>query len=241
MTPLSWRSVLRQIEQGLNAQRTLTVPLVVLTARLEELLGLSAERRQWLLEDFGLTPQALTDRYGRERHEWRPFGGADSIGEILARLPGEMDTGQYRFEWKQPDETFWDNARAASEFVKNEFKASELAVLLIDPVAVNEPERIYPRLMLFQECLADERVTIVALPPFAAPDPLVKLRQALLSRTVPYFDDYFEPRVPPARKLLAQCGWNAVDTADVRRLLVSAAGRLPAAPRDARSPFVSQG
>jgi len=95
--------------------------------------------------------------------------------------------------------------------------------------------------MLFHDCLANEKITIVALPPFAPPHELVNLRRALFSRTLPYFDDYFQPRVPPVRKVLAQCGWNVMDREDVRRLLVAAAGRLSIASSDVASPFVRQG
>jgi len=149
--------------------------------------------------------------------------------------------GRYRFEWQQPGETFWNDAVEASEFVNKQFKTGELAVLIIDPAAVYEPE-IFQRLMLFHDCLAIDKVTIVALPPFAAPKQMLSLRDALFRRTVPYFTDYFQPRVPPARRVLAQCGWNAVDREDVRRLLVAAAGRLSdGQPESSSSPFVRQG
>ena len=69
----------------------------------------------------------------------------------------------------------------------------------------------------------------------------IGLRQALFRRTGPYFNDYFRPSVPPTRRLVAQCGWNAVDTEDVQRLLIAAAGRLSATQAGASSPFTRQG
>jgi hypothetical protein len=244
MPPGAWAALQRDLEEGLDPQRrTLTVPLVVLTATLDELQSLSPQRQGWLRDDFGLEPADLPGRYGNTREDWHPFGGADRIADVIEHLRTEIDTdlGPYRFEWNQPGAAFWSNPLAANDFVKREFKTGELAVLVIDPVALYEPNVVYQRLMLFQDCLASDRVTIVALPPFAAPNQLVSLRTALLSRPVPYFTDYFRPQVPPARKLLAQCGWNVVDGEDVRRLLVAAAGRLATNQGETSSPFVRQG
>ena len=239
----AWQSIQSEIEDGLDpVRRPLEVPLVVLTATLGDLERLSDERLAWLLEDFRLAPADLPARYRGTRAEWHPFGGADSIAVILEHLRNEVTAalGQHRLEWRQPDAPFWTDIVTARDFVNKEFKTGELAVLVIDPVAMYNPE-IYQRLMLFHDCLANENVTIVALPPFAAPNELVKLRHALFSRTLPYFDDYFQPRVPPVRKVLAQCGWNVVDCEDVRRLIVAAAGRLSIAPGEVASPFVRQG
>jgi hypothetical protein len=244
MTAAAWTAVQRALEDGLNPmRRTVTVPLVVLTATLDELQKLSPQRQAWLQADFGLQAADLPGRYGNTRAHWRPFGGNDRIGVVLEQLRTQIDVdlGPYRFEWKHPDATFWSDPLAASDFVNKEFKTGELAVLVIDPVAVYEPDVVFQRLMLFHDCLASEKVNIVALPPFAAPSQLVKLRQALFARTIPYFTDYFHPQVPPVRKLLAQCGWNAVDSEDVRRLLVVAAGRLSTTQGETSSPFVRQG
>jgi hypothetical protein len=239
----TWPRLQRELDDGLNpTRRTLAVPLVVLTATVDELQKLSVERRTWLQDDFGLQAVDLEARYGATRDVWCPFGGADTIAVILERLRDEInaDVAQYRFEWQQPGGAFWNDAVAASDFVNKQFKTGELAVVIIDPAAIYEPE-IYQRLMLFHDCFAIDKVTIVALPPFAAPRQLIRLRDALFRRTVPYFTDYFQPRVPPARKVLAQCGWNAVDREDVRRLLVAAAGRLSTGQPEPPSPFVRQG
>jgi hypothetical protein len=239
-----WDALQRDLEDALDpTRRVLTVPLVVLTATLDQLQNISPQRKQWLQADFGLTAASLPQIYGATRADWRPFAGAERISEVLETLRTQINgqIGQYRLEWQQPDETFWNDPVAASDFVTREFNTGELAVLIIDPVAVYEPDTVFPRLMLFHNSLTSDRTTIIALAPFAPPKDLVNLRQALFSRTVPYFNDYFRPSVPPARKLAAQCGWNAVDSEDVRRLLIAAAGRLSATQASASSPFTRQG
>lgn len=239
-----WDALLRDLEDALDpTRRVLRVPLVVLTATLDQLRSISPQRQQWLQADFGLTSAHLPQLYGPTRSDWRPFAGADRVSDVLETVRGQINgqIGQYRFEWQQPDHTFWDDPVAASEFVARDFNTGELAVLIIDPVAVYEPDTVFQRLMLFQHSLTNDRATIIALAPFAPPRDLVNLRQALFSRTVPYFSDYFRPSVPPLRKLVAQCGWNAVDSEDVQRLLIAAAGRLSTAQPGASSPFTRQG
>jgi hypothetical protein len=196
-----------------------------------------------LKDDFALTSAELPKLYGATREDWRPFGGAEPIGDVLEKLRTTIndEIGQYRFEWKQPDNTFWNDMVAANEFVKREFNTGELSVVVIDPVAMYEPDTVLPRLMLFQDSLTSHNTTIIALAPFAPPNPLIQLRRALFERTLPYFNDYFRPSVPPARKLVAQCGWNAVDSEDVQRLLIAAAGRLSGTQGDASSPYTRQG
>jgi hypothetical protein len=243
LPPSTLQSIQRELEEGLDPlRRPLAVPLVVLTATLGDLQSLSPERQASLLADFGLSAADLLARYGAKREDWRPFGGATPMATILRELQDGLNRvlGPYRLEWRPPDDTFWTDVLAARDFVGQEFKTGQLAVLVIDPVAMYNPD-IYQRLMLFHDCLANEKITIVALPPFAAPPELVSLRRALFRRTVPYFDDFFEPRVPPVRKVLAQCGWNAVDREDVHRLLLAAAGRLPGGAGEVTSAFVRQG
>ena len=79
------------------------------------------------------------------------------------------------------------------KFVRQEFDAGDLSVLIIDPVAIYNAD-IFQRLMLFQESLSNDRRVIVTLPPFDIPPRLLHLRAALFDRATPYFNDYF-PRL----------------------------------------------
>jgi hypothetical protein len=225
-----WDALRRTIQEGLNpTRRTLEVPLVVLTTTAPELQALSAQRWAWLQADFQTTQAQILAQYGNGRDDWHPFAGAQPISDVLETLRGSVNNvlTHYTFEWRQPDATFWDpnQITPARDFVNRDFKTAELAVLVIDPVAIYDPS-VYQRLMLFQDSLASDKVSIVALPPFPAAGGLIGLRTALLNRGVPYFDDYFQPAVPPVRRVAAQCHWNVVDSEDIRRLMLAAAGRL---------------
>ena len=70
------------------------------------------------------------------------------------------------------------------------------------------------------------RTVIIALPPFGLAPGLLRLRASLLDRGSPYFDDYFQPVVPPRRKLAAQCCWNVNDASDIQRYILAAAGHI---------------
>ena len=112
---------------------------------------------------------------------------------------------------------------------------------IIDPVAIYQAD-IFQRLMLFQDSLANDRRVIVTLPPFDIPPLLLRLRAALATRATPYFDDFFQPAVPPTRRLSAQCAWNVADGDDLKRHILIAAGNLgmPQTPDDS-SPFTRHG
>jgi hypothetical protein len=244
VAPAAWGRVQLELEEGLDPRRRpLEVPLVVLTATRQALQSLTPERRAWLQADFGLSEAQLLASHGDTREQWQPFAGTDSIAVLLEQLRSDVNTvvGNYTIRWHQPGESFWTDIAAASDFVKKEFKTGEFAVVVIDPVAMYDPD-VYQRLMLFHDSLTSEKITLFTLPPFAASQGLVGLRKALMNRVMPYFDDFFQPQVPPLRKLVAQCGWNVMDREDVRRLIVAAAGRLVTQTGTATaSPFVRQG
>ena len=125
--------------------------------------------------------------------------------------------------------------------MREEFNTSDLSVLIIDPVAIYNGD-IFQRLMLFQDSLANDRRVIVTLPPFDIPSQLLRLRSALVNRAMPYFNDYFQPAVPPIRRLSAQCAWNVADGDDIKRHILIAAGNLGMTrTSDESSPFMRHG
>lgn len=227
-----WDVAMQAVEDGLAPhRRLLDVPLAILTLSQANLVDTTPATRAMLLQEFGLDDAGLAFRYGARRDQWRPFDAKRSIAELMEtlradvthRLPG------LALQWRGPADSFWEDIDAAQEFVNQDFLPAELSVLVIDPVAMYRHE-LYQRLMLFQDCLASSRTTIVTLPPFGAPANVLSLRDALIKRTKPYFDNYFRPSVPPLRPMAAHCGWNVGDADEVRRLLLAAASGLVQTP-----------
>ncbi len=224
----AWNEIFADVEDGLNPKkRPLPVPLVILTLSRPELDALPADRWSALKTEFGLSETFLRSRYGAARDDWRPFAGGDSILSLLEGVRGQVSASlrDFRVYWSRPEDTFWSDIMAARKFVTAEFDTGELSVLVVDPVALYHPD-VYQRLMLFQQCFDSSRRVILALPPFGVPHRIIRLRSALVSRAMPYFDDYFQPAVPPRRPLAAYCGWNVSDSEDIQRLILAAAGQL---------------
>jgi TIR domain len=244
VTDETWSDLMRDVEEGLNPlRRPLPVPLVVLTMTQEELAEFGPKQWQRIGEDFGLPQDVIAKRYGATRADWRPFGGEATIATVLDAIKTQMAASLKAFRpyWSLPEENFWSDSLKARDYVRTEFDTGEIAVLIVDPVALHRPE-VYQRLMLFQEALGSNRVVVLTLPHFNAQPEILGLRRALMSRGTPYFDDYFQPAVPPRRRLAAQCGWNITDMEDIQRLILAAAVQLGReADRESGSTFLRHG
>ena len=199
----------------------------MLTLTEPQLAQLTAERWDRLKQDLRLSEASLHPRYGATREEWRPFASTVTIRALLEDIRSRVNAvlPDFRLYWQAPEESFWGDSVAARQYVAKEFRTADLSVLVIDPVALYDPDT-FQRLMLFQDCLASSRTVIITLPPFRVPPRTLWLRNALMNRGMPYFDDYFQPAVPPRRRLAAQCGWNVTDRDDIQRLILAAAGQL---------------
>jgi TIR domain len=243
-TAADWQQTVSEVLDGLNPdKRPLSVPLVVLTLTLNDFEELSAGQRDRIRADFNLSDAFLRSRFGAVRHNWKPYAGSEPITALLEKIQNEVNAAldAHRIIWRQPEESFWTDIAAAKAFVKNDFNTSDLSVLIIDPVAVYQLD-VLQRLMLFQDSLVSDRRVILTLPPFGVPPRLRRLRDALSSRATPYFDDYFQPAVPPRRKLTAQCAWNVTDAEDIKRHILVAAGYLGIGPTSDEAPsYLRQG
>lgn len=238
-----WKRVARAVDEGIRSKkRPLDVPLVVLTLTESDIAGFSQKLWDKIAGDLRLSRAALASRYGKARSDWRPFARSDPIGAVLDAIRVDIDGALpgHRFEWLEPDASFWIDIDAAKRFVTERFDTADLAVLIIDPVALHDPD-VYQRLMLLQNALTNSRTVIITLPPFAMPRRLTMLREALKRRGMPYFDDFFEPTVPPRRRLSARCGWNVSDPHEICRLILAAAGDIAPESPAASSPFLRSG
>jgi hypothetical protein len=243
-TPPVWQEIAAEISDGLNPLRKpVSVPLVALTLTVDEFDGLPAGQKNRIYTELNLDDDFLRQRYGATREDWKPYGRAESIADLVTNLQNTVNgaLSTLRLAFKRPGDSFWSDIQAARQFVREEFNTSGLSVLIIDPVAIYNGD-IFQRLMLFHDSLADDRRVIVTLPPFDIHGQLIQLRAALSNRATPYFDDYFYPMVPPVRRLSAQCAWNVADSDEIKRYILMAAGSL-ATPQsgEGNSPFVRYG
>jgi hypothetical protein len=240
----SWDELIADLRAGLDPNsRPLPAPAVVLSLSQAELAGLDAKRWGWITNDFRVSKARLLSRYGEARADWKPFITPETIAEVLKSTRIELNKSMKdrRVVWRLPDDAFWDDVVEAKKFVDREFNTSELSLLVIDPVAIYHPD-VYQRLMLFQQSFERGGTVIATLPPFGLPRRVTGLKSALQNRGTPYFDDYFQPMVPPRRRLVAQCALAVSDVDDIRRHLLAAAGQLaPETESQERSTYLKHG
>lgn len=240
-----WQDLVQRAQAGLDPDvQLMQVPLVVLTLTQADAVSLGADVWARLSARFHLPVTMLQSRYGPGRDDWRPFNGADTIAKVLDDVAQHVNSrlGERRIEWKKPADAFWDDqSPVARVFVESEFEKAPLAVLVVDPVALDYLP-VYRRLMLFQDSLARSGTIVLTLAPFGGPRRIARLREALLSSGQPYFDPYLAPEVPPRRRVAAHCDWDVTGAGDIERMLLTAAGKLTedAEPRKA-SAFLSHG
>ncbi len=241
-----WNEVIQEILNGLDPEkRTLQIPLVVLTLTDKRLNELKAEQLKSIEDEFGLSRPQIAARYGPRHEDWRPLAGTASIADLLEGMRREIEKAftepRRSIAWHKPEATFWDDMDYARQFVEREFQGRELSLLLIDPIALSCDHEALKRLNLFHRCFGDHRTVVAVLPPFDMPM-LMALKKALLNCGTASFDEYFRPRVPPDRRLLAQCVWNTIDSDDIRRHLLLAFGDHALKPeRLEKSPLLRMG
>jgi hypothetical protein len=239
-----WRKVAQEIEAGLGPKkRPLDVPLVLLSVRRDDLEHFSAQTWARIEADFSLKKDDVLPRYDDTRGAWRPYAGDVPVSSLLDQIRAQINAvlKDYLLVWKSPPENFWSSIPSARAFVKEEFETAFLSVLVVDPIALHHHDT-YQRLMLFQAALSKEHFVILTLPPFGALAPIKRLRNFLMDKAAPYFDDYFVPSIPPDRLMRAKCGWNANDVDDVKRLILVALSDLSIETRSgSRSTYLRHG
>ena len=240
-----WQETASAIHSGLDPSvKTVSVPLVVLTMTLAEFDSLAPAERNQIRNDLDLDDAFIRSRYyGATRDDWRPYGGALSIADFVNDVQISINAAlrSYRLVWRRPDDAFWSDNEVAARYAREEFNTSDLSVLIIDPVAIYS-RTISQQLTFFQESLANDRRVIVTLPPFDIPPQLLQLRKMLSKQATAFFYDYFQPSVPPARRMAAQCAWNAADKEDIKRHILTAAGGIGIArAADETSSFLRHG
>ena len=214
------------VTAGLDpAGHPLEVPLVVMTLTRDQFDAYPAAERRSLAAAFNATSEQLADGYGPTRDQWQPLAGSKTVVALLTDVKRDIETamGGRQLVWKQPAPAFWSDVQVAEDYVENVFLKQDLALLIIDPVALHDRETL-SRLNRFRDCFERPQSVIVVLPPCDVPI-FDGLKRRLRDSAMLYLDEYFKPRIPPRHHLVAQCAWNAGDADDILRHMLLAAGR----------------
>lgn len=226
--PALWNRAMDRIERAVDADaQAVPIPVAVLTLRQQDLVNGSAITKH-IASDLGITEEAVLERYGPTRLDWKPLGSTRTIREMLNDLREHLNqqVGGRRFRWDFEPESFWQpEVSEETKQFSRQFPLARLSVVIIDAVALTDPQ-VYRRLMLFQSCLTSEKTAIFVLPPFAADPRLSRLRDWLRKDGHPYFEPYYEPLQRPDVRVLAQCGFNIGDEEEMKRLLLVNMGQF---------------
>lgn len=182
-----------------------------------ETLGRRVKPLSQQLAPLGLPDlEALKERYGNKRRDWRPFGGERTLHELRDELLGQLNRlipGR-SFRWQEIDLLSGDFATARSEVAK---LMTDLTVVLIDPLSLYNRD-LYSRFTLLKPCFDREQSVIMTLAPFSLPPSLLDLRKLVYDASTPLLDFFYEPPVPSDR-LFPTCHLDVCDPMEMQRMM----------------------
>lgn len=224
LQPAAWTSCVSKVVNAIrNANATTPILMAVLTATNTELDEIRPKDWNDLESDLGMTKADLIQRYYPARLDWKPFGGLEGVTSLLDKLIDDINlaVGGDKFHRELVSDDFWTSDEAAEAQAAR--LVSNVSVVVIDPIALYV-NLVFRRLVLLQKCFESDLSAILVVPPFAAPNTMLKLRQRVRTAAAGLFKDFLEPPVPMTRTM-ANCGVCVADEADIKRLLRMTIGK----------------
>jgi hypothetical protein len=166
-----------------------------------------------LLADFGLTWAAVRDRYGPSALDWRPTGDrtiVELLEEVRVRVNAKLDPADY-FRWRFVDLTTDEGLDLAGRLHKLP------SAVILDPVSLYDPFCAAAMRTLNRYVLERQSV-ILSLSPSLRTDEDV-YGKCLWELSLPLFNDYFHPEIPPIGEFAARCAPEVQRVAQMERLV----------------------
>lgn len=224
----AWNDLLDRIAKVVRRVKdAISVPLAVLTLTQDQAQALGPAEREDVCNRLGIAPQALCDRYGATRRDWRPFGSDLTIGNVLRDVRQSINAqlkGGRTMGWDLPDDRFWTDMAQAKAFVGRMVQA-RIGAIVIDPVALSQP-RVLGRVALFDACKRVDTIAIMVLPPFAASEQVTRFRAWVEEFGTATVQPYFEPPLDPDDVVLARCGLGVDHIDEIRRHVQMSVGQF---------------
>jgi hypothetical protein len=165
------------------------------------------------LAGFNLQWTDVRERYGPSALDWRPTGDR-TIVELLegvrVRVNAKLDPADH-FRWRYVDLTTDEGLDLAPSLHK---KAS---VVIFDPVSLYDQSCANAMRRLTRYVLEKHSV-ILSLSPALSRDEDV-YATCVRDLSLPLFDDYFHPEIPPRGEFLARCAPEVQREAQIERLM----------------------
>jgi TIR domain len=225
--PNLWSRTVEKVAAGLSVEPNLPmIHQVILASTSQRMQALADDHRP--VEDAApyvdlisglnfVSKQELTECYGNERSEWRPFGGRKSILTLLNELREELlKRGTAAFLWKPVGEEAWSGVEKKRQL--RDLLSEAPCVIVLDAVSLYDTT-IRERYDWLLACLTNPKAAIAVLPPYSIREHHT-LRTVLESAAARMFEPFYRPdraSVPIA----ASCSLMAEDPYEVGRVVAS--------------------
>jgi hypothetical protein len=178
-----------------------------------------------VLTKLGISREALLERYGSERTNWKPFGNSREILTVLSDLRAALlDRQAPRFRWQPVAEEFWSDDPRDEDNISNivEELCERPAVVVIDALSLYDRGVFERYNRVLPECLANEYAALMVLPPFKN-EQRDYLRDVLKATAQKLFEQLYRQEFKKAgRQPRANCSFLTHDDYEMRRMLASA-------------------
>jgi hypothetical protein len=167
------------------------------------------------LADYRLDWPTVRARYGANALEWRPFGGPETVVDLLEGLRVQANSrlaSEHRFRW-----TYVDVGDAVAAGTLAQRVTQRPSVVFVDPVSLYNPYHANAFKAL-DDYVRQEHSAIISFAPVGAAS-RDWFASALRFQSEPLLNDYFEPKVPLITRHFAQCVYNVQRITDVERVV----------------------
>jgi len=167
-----------------------------------------------LLAGFGLQWAAVRDRYGSSALDWQPTGDRTII-ELLegvrVRVNAKLEAAD-RFRWRYVDLTTDEGLDLAPNLYRT------TSVVIFDPVSLYDPWYCAAAMRRLDRYVLDKQSVILSLSPALKTDEDV-YGTCLRDLSIPLFNDYFHPEIPPIGEFAARCAPEVQRVSQIERLV----------------------
>ena len=221
-----WERMIRMIGDAVSranqAQKVIAALAATTVDTVVELLDLTHEKRapgtritlDQLLAGFNLQWADVRDRYGPSALDWRPTGDR-TIVELLegvrVRVNANLREAADHFQWQYVDLRTDEGLDLASSLHEKP------SVVIFDPVSLYDPYCAAAMRRLNRYVLEKQSVILPLSPNLKTDDDVYGT--CLRDLSLPLFDDYFHPEIPPIREFAARCVPEVQRVVQIERLV----------------------
>jgi TIR domain len=188
-----------------------------------------------LLSELGIKPEQLTTYYGATREEWRPFGGNQTIQQVLEGIKNQLNSvPTTAVRWVPIEEELFSNNRRRIDQAAVTL-ANTVSLIVIDPVALYSPTIRNLVQVDLATCFDNPQAVVAALPLFPTlPQP--RTHEEMVKQVLRSLVDRFYGEFPGLNQAL--CSIFTPDDADIKRLVRTTIRYLAAHDAQAKNPYL---